>query len=138
MLGIADNAISFLEKSTKWKLLLNSNGSDLCKVGINRDIFQGDSLLSLIFVICMIPLSFLLRKVKLSNEWGKDEFKLNNLLLMDDFKLFKKRDGQIDTLAQTVFTFSEDIGMEFGLKKYGGVILKKEKLVKFDGIYLPN
>ena len=50
----------------------------------------------------------------------------------------KKRDGQIDTLAQTVFTFSEDIGMEFGLKKCGGVILKKEKLVKFDGIYLPN
>ena len=138
MLGIADNAISFLEKSIKWKLLLNSNGSDLCKVGINRDIFQGDSLLSLIFVICMIPLSFLLRKVKLSNEWGKDEFKLNNLLLMDDFKLFKKRDGQIDTLAQTVFTFSEDIGMEFDLKKCGGVILKKEKLVKFDGIYLPN
>ena len=138
MLGVADNVISFLEKSIKWKLLLNSNGSDLCKVGINRDIFQGDSLLSLIFVICMIPLSFLLRKVKLSNEWGKDEFKLNNLLLMDDFKLFKKRDGQIDTLAQTVFTFSEDIGMEFGLKKCGGVILKKEKLVKFDGIYLPN
>ena len=50
----------------------------------------------------------------------------------------KKRDGQIDTLAQTVFTFSEDIGMEFDLKKCGGVILKKEKLVKFVGIYLPN
>ena len=100
MLGIADNAISFLEKSIKWKLLLNSNGSDLCKVGINRDIFQGDSLLSLIFVICMIPLSFLLRKVKLSNEWGKDEFKLNNLLLMDDFKLFKKK-GQPNRYPST-------------------------------------
>ena len=37
-----------------------------------------------------------------------------------------------------MFTFSEDIGMEFGLKKCGVVILKKEKLVKFDGIYLPN
>ena len=28
--------------------------------------------------------------------------------------------------------------MEFGLKKYGVVILKKGKLFKFDGIHLPN
>ena len=58
MLGIADNVRSFLEKSMKkWKLLLNSNGSDLCKVGVNRDIFQRDSLSPLIFVIYMIPVS---------------------------------------------------------------------------------
>ena len=37
-----------------------------------------------------------------------------------------------------MFTFSEDIGMEFGLKKCGMVITKKGKLVKFDGIHLPN
>ena len=37
-----------------------------------------------------------------------------------------------------MFTFSENIGMEFGLKKCGVVILKKGKLVKFDGIHLPN
>ena len=57
---------------------------------------------------------------------------------MDDLKLFGKSEDQIDSLVQTVFIFSEDIGMEFGLKKYGVVILKKEKLVKFDGIHLPN
>ena len=39
---------------------------------------------------------------------------------------------------QTVFTFSEDIGMEFGLKKCGAVIPKKGKLVNFYGIHLPN
>ena len=32
----------------------------------------------------------------------------------------------------------EDIGMEFGVKKCAVVILKKGKLVKFDGIHLPN
>ena len=37
-----------------------------------------------------------------------------------------------------MFTYSEDIGMDFGLEKCGVVILKKGKLVKFDGIYLPN
>ena len=57
---------------------------------------------------------------------------------MDDFKLFGKNDDQIDSIVQTVFTFSEDIGMEFGLKKCGVVILKKRKLVKYDGINLPN
>ena len=49
---------------------------------------------------------------------------------MDDLKLFGKSDDQIDSLVQILFTFSEDIGMEFGLKKCGVVILKKGKLVK--------
>ena len=139
MLGIADNVRSFLEESIKkGKLLLTSNGLDLCESDVSRDIFQGDSLSSLIFVICMIPLSLLLRKVKASYEWGIKEFKMINLLFMDDLKLFGKNDHQIDSLVQTVFTFSEDTGMEFGLKKCGVVILKKRKLVRFDGIHLPN
>ena len=120
MLGIADNVRSFLEKSMKkWKILLTSNGSDLCEVDVNRGIFEGDSLSPLIFVICMIPLSLLLRIVKASYEWVRKEFKLNHLLFMDDLKLFGKSDDQIDSLVQTVFKFSEDIGMEFGLKKCG-------------------
>ena len=39
---------------------------------------------------------------------------------------------------QTVFTFSEDISMKFGLRKYGVVIKKIGKLVTFDGVCLPN
>ena len=67
MLGIADNVRSFLEKTMKkWKLLLNSNGSNLCEIDVNRGIFQGDRLSPLIFVILMIHLSLLLRKVKAS------------------------------------------------------------------------
>ena len=122
----------------KWKLLLSSNGSDLCEVDVNSGIFQGDSLSPLIFVICMIPLSLLSRKVKASYESGRKEFKLNHLLFMDDLKLFGKSDDQIDSSVQTVFTFSEDIGKEFGLKKFGVIIIKKGKLVKFDRIHLPN
>ena len=41
MLDIADNVRSFFEKSMKkWNLLLNSNGSELCEVDVNRSIFQ--------------------------------------------------------------------------------------------------
>ena len=86
----------------------------------------------------MIPVSLPLRNVKTSHEWGRKEFKLNHLLFMDDLKLFGKSEDQIDSLVQTVFIFSEDIGMELGLKKCGVVILQKGKLVKFDGIHLPN
>ena len=139
MLGIADNVRSFLEKNTKKrKLLLNSNESDLCEDDVKRDIFQGDSVSPLIFVICMIPLSLLLREGKPFYEWGRKEFKFNSPLFMDVFKLFGKGNDQIDSLVQTVFTFSEDIGMEFGLKKCRMVVLKKGNLVKFDEIHLPN
>ena len=96
---------------------MTSNGSDLYKVDVNRGIFQGHSLAPLIFVICMIPLSLLLRKVKASHEWGRKEFKLNHPLFMDDLKLFGKSDDQIDSLVQIVFTISEDIGMAFGYSK---------------------
>ena len=94
---------------------MNSNGYDLWEVEVNRDIFQGDNLSPLIFAICIIPLSLILRKVKASYEWGRKEFKLNHLLVMDDLKLFGKCDDQIDNLVQTMFTFSGDIGIEFGL-----------------------
>ena len=73
----------------KWKLLLSSNGSDVCEVDINRGIFQGDSVSPLIFVICMIPLCILLRKVKASYKWGRKESKLNHLLLMTSNSLEK-------------------------------------------------
>ena len=36
---------------------------------------------------------------------------------MDDLKLFAKSENQIDSLVQTVHIFSEDIGMQFGIKK---------------------
>ena len=57
---------------------------------------------------------------------------------MDGLKLFGKSDDQIDNLVQTVFAFSGDIGVEFGLKKCGVVILKNRKPAKLDGIHLPN
>ena len=37
-----------------------------------------------------------------------------------------------------MLTFTEDISMEVGLKICGVAILKKGKLVKFEGSHLPN
>ena len=139
MFGIAENVRNFLQKSmTQWKLSLTSNGEELGEVDVKRGIFQGDSLSPLLFVLSMIPLSLLLRKVQACYEWGKKEFKVNHLLFMDDLKLFGKSEDQIDSLIQTTHIFSTDIGMEFRIKKCGVLILKRGKIVKCDGIELPN
>ena len=59
----------------------------------------------------------MLRRSRACYEWGGHEFQINHLLFMDDLKLFAKSYEQIDSLVQTVHTFSIDIGMEFGIKK---------------------
>ena len=139
MFGIAENVRNFLQRSMgQWKLSLTSNGEDLGTVDVKRGIFQGDSLSPLLFVLSMIPLSLVLRKVNACYEWGKKEYKLNHLLFMDDLKLFGKNEEQIDSLVNTAHIFSTDIGMEFGLRKCGVVTLKRGKLARCEGIELPD
>ena len=57
---------------------------------------------------------------------------------MDDLKLFRKSSEQILSFVQTVHTFSMDIGMEFGIKKCGILVLKRGKTVKMQGIVLTD
>ena len=69
LFGIADIVRNFLEKSMEqWKLSLTSNGEDLGEVDMKRGIFQGDSLSPLLFVLSMLSLSLILRKVNASYE----------------------------------------------------------------------
>ena len=71
-------------------------------------------------------------------ELKKGGKKINHLLFMDDLKLFAKNEDQIDSLVNTVKKFSEDIKMEFGLPKCGVLIMKRGKVVKSEGISMPN
>ena len=57
---------------------------------------------------------------------------------MDDLKRYGKSDTQIDSLVKTVYLFSKDIGMEFGIKKCGVLILKRGKVVDYEGVFLPD
>ena len=47
----------------KWKTNLTVGGKNLGGVKIKRGIFQGDSLSPLLFIIALIPLSMILKKV---------------------------------------------------------------------------
>ena len=72
----------------------------------------------------MVPLSLILRKINVSYEWGKKEYQLNHLLLMDDLKLFSKSEEQMDKLVKTAHVFNTDIAVQFGMKKCGNLIMK--------------
>ena len=115
-----------------------SNGKDLGEVDLKRGIFQGDSLSPLLFVLNMIHMSLILRTVNTSYEWGNKEYKLNYSLFMDDLKLFCKSEEQMNTLVRAVNVFSTDFGMEFRMKKYGILIMKRGKVVRCEEIKLPD
>ena len=61
---------------------------------------------------------------------------------MDDLKLYGKSSNQIDSLLQTVCSYSEDIGMIFGIDKSidkcAVLELERGMLLKSEGIELPD
>ena len=105
---------------------------------IERGIFQGDSLSPLLFVIILIPLTHILRKASPGYEFASSKEKINHLLYMDDLKLYSKTEKALDSLIQTVRIFSNDIKMEFGIEKCAILVLKRRKVVKSEGIKLPD
>ena len=76
---------------------------------------SGDALSPLLFVIAIIPLTRVLRKV-------------------DDLKVDAKNEKDLESLIQTVRIFSEEIGMEFGLDKCAILIMKRWKTVEAVGV----
>ena len=89
LIGAAPNVIALL-KSTMIdsKTELISADINLGEVTINRCIFPGDSLSTLLFFISLISLTLVLRWMKQRYSFQKGKSKLNDLLFMDDLKLY--------------------------------------------------
>ena len=137
LVQVSENIVEFIRKSMKnWNTNL-TYGEYLANFNIRRGIFQGDSLSPMLFMICMIPLSQILTKLK-SGYTLKNGEKLNHLLFMDDLKIFAKSEREINGLISTIQIFSNDIEKEFGIKKHGVLVLKRGKVVSSEGVEMPD
>ena len=63
---------------------------------------------------------------------------MNHLLFMDSLKLYAKSERELDSLFLTVRIFSDGVGMVFGLDKCAVLVFKREKMVRIEGIELPD
>ena len=89
-------------------------------------------------MLCLIPLSLILHKLESPYQFSSTKENINHLLFMDDLKLYANNEKGLDTLVQTVRISSDDIGMEFGIDKCATLVLKREKITKFDEISLAD
>ena len=60
--------------------------------------------------------------------------KLNHFLFMDDLNISANSEREINGLVSTVQILSNDIGMEFGIKKCGVLVLKRGKAMSSEGV----
>ena len=112
---ISDEVIQFIEKIMEtWRVELTAGGKSFAEV--KRGIFQGYAKSPLLFVIAMMPLNQSLRKCTAGYKLSKSQEKINHLMYRDDIKLFAKGEKELETLIQTVRIYSQDIGIEFGIK----------------------
>ena len=138
LVQVSGNILKFVKRSmANWQSVLTSCRESLVKVNIRREIFQGDSLSPLLFVICMILLTHVLMQYQGKYTLGGGE-NINHLLFMDDLKLYGKSENEIKGLVSTLEVFSQHIGMELGIKKCVVIIMNKGKVKSTDGIELPS
>ena len=69
-----------------WEVDLKCNNQSLDGVDIKQGMLQGGSLSPLLFVLCLISLTVILRKSESLYQFSSNKEKINHLLFMDDLK----------------------------------------------------
>jgi hypothetical protein len=128
--GINNKIISFTKKimnywRTRMRVRTENKLTETEEIEIQCGIFRADSLSSLLFCICLIPLTEQLNRLNTEYEEHKTNTKISHLLYMDDLKLLGKSEEELQKQIQTVTTFSDDIHMELWLAKCAKIVFKK-------------
>ena len=71
-----------------WRVELTSGEENLGDVNIRQGIFQDDSLSPLLFVVCLLPFTHILRDAVPECHFASNGQNVNHLLFMDDLKLY--------------------------------------------------
>lgn len=103
---------------------------------INNGIFQGDSPSGLLFILSLLPLTWLLKRSNLGYRISHNI--ISHLLFMDDLKLYASNDQQLKQMIAIVKTFSDDIRMQFGIDKCNKITIDKGKVIPSENITLNN
>ena len=77
---------------------------------INTGIFQGDRPSGLLFILSLLPLSYLLHTSNIGYRINRQGDIISHFLFMDDLKLFAANDNQLASMIKIVNRFSDDIG----------------------------
>ena len=101
------------EGTISWRVELTSGEEFLGEVNIRQGIFQGDSFSPLLSIVCLLPLTYILRDAAPGYHFASKGQKVNHILFMDDLKLYAINKKSLELLIQTVRGFSNDIGMQF-------------------------
>uniref|UniRef100_A0A669EZW7 Reverse transcriptase domain-containing protein n=1 Tax=Oreochromis niloticus TaxID=8128 RepID=A0A669EZW7_ORENI len=120
-----------------WRTTLEANSKSIAQVTIKCGIYQGDALSPLLFCIGLNPLSEIINKTGYGYRLRNGAV-VSHLLYMDDIKLYAKSERDIDSLIHTTRLYSNDIGMSFGLEKCSRMVTKRGKVVRTEGIELPE
>ena len=86
----------------------------------------------------MVPLNHILRKCTAGYKLSRSQEKINHLMYMDDIKLLAKNEKELETLIHAVRIYSQDMGMEFGIKKCAMLVRKSGKRHLTDGMELQS
>ena len=98
---------------------------------------QGDALSPLLFCMGLNPLSQIITKTGYGYQF-RSGVTISHLLYMDDIKLYARNEREIDSLIHTTRIYSNDIGMSFGLDKCGRMVSKRGKMIRTEGVDLPE
>ena len=100
---ISHEVTKFIEEAMKtWRVELTAGARSLAKAKISGGIFQGDVLSPLLFIIAMMPLNHILRKITAGYKLSRSQEKNKHLMYIDDIKLFAKNEIERETLIHAV------------------------------------
>ena len=115
--NVTQNIITLIQNSWKTVLTLNQEVLGTSRHQ-NRNLSRRLIITILLFVIITIPLSLILRDTGAGYQLMKEACKINHLLFMDYLKLlYGNNSSQMNSLVETVWSYSEDIGMKCGIDK---------------------
>ena len=118
----------------KWKTQARLNGEtsniETDFISYLRGILQGDTLSLILFVLSVNPLPFLLRNHEGYKIKNIKKNNITNLFFVDDLKLYAQNIEKMKKILEIVTTFSQDVGMSFGISKcaYQCIERGKQKL----------